>query len=62
MVNEHVYTYNGSVENGSKWHGRGNVLEPGVPISRAESLIVDVLEGDDSFTTYGNKIAVVGKC
>jgi len=36
MVNEHVYTYNGSVENGSKWHWRGNVLEPGVLISRAE--------------------------
>jgi hypothetical protein len=36
MVNEHVYTYNGSVENGSKWQWRGNVLEPGVPISRAE--------------------------
>ena len=36
MVNEHVYTYNGSVENGSKWHWRGNVLEPDVPISLAE--------------------------
>ena len=36
MVNEHMYTYNGSVENGSKWYWRGNVLGTGVPISRVE--------------------------